>query len=272
MNPCAPIYGLSIKSAHIWQLWPAWHTEIRPHQYDFFNLWYIWRGRGQLIADGQKWELRTGLCAHLRPWGHYWASHDPAHPIGYIRIDLNFLDAQGVPYAPAEADLPPVVQSVPDAALAEAVLRTVVHAHADGSAEARELAAAYLHAFHLHLRHQAARPASLAIRDRLQPALQAIQQQSQRQFRVRELARLVHLSVNQFTRLFKIAMNMTPSQYLIQQRLHKAQQMLESSGMRVSEIADLLGYPDVFAFSRQFHQKTGTSPRRWRSDRTSGLR
>jgi AraC family transcriptional regulator of arabinose operon len=265
MKTEASIFHISIIAAHIWQLWPSWKTEIPPNRYDFFNLWFVWKGQGRLLSGGEPADLRPGTCALLRPGGDYQASHDPAHPIGYTRIAFYFLDAAGKPFQPPEEDLPPGTQFVSDWHLADSALRKVVAAFAEDSEPGRTLAEAYLQAFLLHVRHSASHPAKGVDMERLRPALQAIQEQPHRQFRVGALAKLVQLSGNQFTRLFKAATNATPSQYIIQQRLNRARELLDTTMLSVSEIADILGYPDVFAFSRQFRRKTGVSPRQWRA-------
>lgn len=204
------------------------------------------------------------MCALLRPWGDYRATHDPAHPIGYTRISFYFTDSSGKPFHPSVTALPPEVQFISDWHLADLALRKVVGSFGETDDAGRKLGEAYLHAFLLHVRHSATHPSKGVEMERLRPALQAIQEQPHRQFRVNALARLVHLSDNQFTRVFKSATNETPSQYLIQQRMNRARELLVTPGMSVSAIADILGYPDVFAFSRQFQRKNGLSPRQWR--------
>ena len=52
---------------------------------------------------------------------------------------------------------------------------------------------------------------------------------------------------------------MSPGDYRIEKRVEFARQML-SSGMTQIEIADVLNYSDVYAFSRQFKQRTGFTP------------
>jgi len=50
-------------------------------------------------------------------------------------------------------------------------------------------------------------------------------------------------------------------------RFEIARQMLESSSLGVSRIADMLGYADASAFTRAFRRWSGTTPARWRADR-----
>ncbi|MNJ01019.1 HTH-type transcriptional activator Btr [compost metagenome] len=48
--------------------------------------------------------------------------------------------------------------------------------------------------------------------------------------------------------------------YIIKTRIDRAQHLLLHAGMNVTEVADALGYRDIFFFSRQFKQYTGKSP------------
>ncbi|MNP64606.1 HTH-type transcriptional activator Btr [compost metagenome] len=48
--------------------------------------------------------------------------------------------------------------------------------------------------------------------------------------------------------------------YVIRARIERAQHLLLYAGMNVTEVADALGYRDIFFFSRQFKQHTGKSP------------
>jgi len=48
--------------------------------------------------------------------------------------------------------------------------------------------------------------------------------------------------------------------YIIRMRIERAEHLLVHTGMNVTEVADALGYRDIFFFSRQFKQYTGKSP------------
>jgi AraC-like DNA-binding protein len=52
-------------------------------------------------------------------------------------------------------------------------------------------------------------------------------------------------------------------------RFEIARQMLESSSMDVTQIADMLDYADASAFTRAFRRWSGTTPARWRTERGS---
>jgi transcriptional regulator GlxA family with amidase domain len=55
---------------------------------------------------------------------------------------------------------------------------------------------------------------------------------------------------------------------MIRRRIQRAATLLSESSLTISQIADAMGYRDVYFFSRQFKQKMGQSPRTYRSGPT----
>jgi len=79
-----------------------------------------------------------------------------------------------------------------------------------------------------------------------------------------ELAQVVGLSQDYFTRLFKQTYGMSPRKKLVHERIHVASTRLVETQQTITEIAEGLGYTDIYLFSRQFKQITGLSPRKFR--------
>lgn len=79
-----------------------------------------------------------------------------------------------------------------------------------------------------------------------------------------ELAALVHLSPARFHALFLEAAGVAPMEYIKHLRLRKAQQLLRTGELAVSEVAAKSGYRDPFHFSRQFKAEFGVSPLAYR--------
>jgi len=82
---------------------------------------------------------------------------------------------------------------------------------------------------------------------------------------MRNLANLFGMSQRNFTRRFRTATNMTPLQYLQQQRLHEAKELLKNSNLSITEIAYRVGYIDVSYFTKLFKQFTSTTPKQYRT-------
>jgi AraC family transcriptional regulator len=74
------------------------------------------------------------------------------------------------------------------------------------------------------------------------------------------LAKETAMSKFHFSRLFKKATGLTPSQYFIRQRIQRAQQLLRETDLNVTEIGLSVGYSNPSHFSQVFRRAVGVSP------------
>jgi AraC-like DNA-binding protein len=84
--------------------------------------------------------------------------------------------------------------------------------------------------------------------------------------RLKELAALTGLSQSQFGRAFKASTGLSPHQWQLNARIAKAQELLLSGGLPLSEIALLTGFAEQSHFTRVFKSVTGASPAAWRRE------
>ncbi|OUO77548.1 AraC family transcriptional regulator [Blautia sp. An249] len=82
-----------------------------------------------------------------------------------------------------------------------------------------------------------------------------------------ELSRLVHLSVTKLTRGFSSFYGMPIHQYVIEQRLVQAAQLLLEGDWNVSEVAAIVGYGKPSNFAAAFKKKYGVAPKNYRESR-----
>jgi transcriptional regulator GlxA family with amidase domain len=73
------------------------------------------------------------------------------------------------------------------------------------------------------------------------------------------------MSVRTFNRRFKNATAQSPLQYLQGVRIEIAKDLLQTSNLNVSEVADRIGYQDVGYFTALFMKLLSTSPREYRA-------
>jgi len=73
------------------------------------------------------------------------------------------------------------------------------------------------------------------------------------------------MSPEHCSRLFRQVSGHSPKEYMLNIRMTHARHMLSESNLSVGEIADRLGYRDLFFFSKQFKAKTGLAPTAFRS-------
>jgi AraC family transcriptional regulator, transcriptional activator FtrA len=84
------------------------------------------------------------------------------------------------------------------------------------------------------------------------------------QLSVSDLARQACVSPRTFARRFRAESGTTPLQWLLAQRVLRAQQMLESGDASVDEIARSCGFADAPALRYHFRRAAGTTPTAYR--------
>lgn len=68
-----------------------------------------------------------------------------------------------------------------------------------------------------------------------------------------------------FLRAFKEAYGETPGQYLTHRRIERAEEMLRSADLSVTEICNLVGFSSLGTFSARFKARTGLTPSEYRT-------
>jgi AraC-like DNA-binding protein len=84
------------------------------------------------------------------------------------------------------------------------------------------------------------------------------------EFRISQLYEIAHMSPKYFETLFFKEFKCTPKEYIILLKLNQAKELLKNERYSVGEIATLLGYADIFYFSKLFKSKTGYTPTEYR--------
>jgi transcriptional regulator GlxA family with amidase domain len=81
------------------------------------------------------------------------------------------------------------------------------------------------------------------------------------------LAGIAGISKYHFLRLFRAAYGRTPAAYLSERRVERAQDLLRSANLTVTEVCHAVGFSSLGSFSSRFRALTGESPsefqRRW---------
>lgn len=83
---------------------------------------------------------------------------------------------------------------------------------------------------------------------------------------IEEIAARCGMNYHTFRKHFTKSFGISPVKYRIRHKITLAKQFLEA-GLSVGEIADSLGYPDIYSFTHQFTAVTGLSPTEFRNER-----
>ena len=95
---------------------------------------------------------------------------------------------------------------------------------------------------------------------RLDQVQEFIDANIERNIKIDELAEIACLSPYHFARTFKASTGRTPHQYVMEQKLGLAKELLAADHLRLVEIALRAGFANQAHFSRAFKQATGMTP------------
>lgn len=110
----------------------------------------------------------------------------------------------------------------------------------------------------------AAPAAAVAPDDGLAPTLDWITEHLHEDLSLASMARHANLSTRQFSRRFVDTTGTTPHQWLIRQRVLRAQELLEQGGLSVEEVAHRSGFASAAAMRPHFARHVSTSPADYR--------
>jgi AraC-like DNA-binding protein len=99
-----------------------------------------------------------------------------------------------------------------------------------------------------------------------------MQRHPERDWSIELLARTAGLSRSAFLDRFDGVMGTTPAQFQAKLRMSRAVDLIESTGLPLSEIALKVGYSSEAAFNRAFHREMGATPGSLRKTAETSLR
>ena len=101
-------------------------------------------------------------------------------------------------------------------------------------------------------------------------ALQYIQGHYHTDLSLEKVASIVYLNPIYFSQLFKQKTGHGFKEYITQLRLERAMELLRESELKIADISERVGYPDMRHFSQVFRKKTGLTPSEYRQSASMG--
>lgn len=245
-----------------WHLGPDWAPRLRD-----YDLWFVSAGRGRMATDDGEIALAPGTGLWMRPGRRYEATHEPKTPlvVNFFHFTLR--------HSPRGFTPPVEVLRTAHPDFIEATLRRILTLRAKPHPATHASAEALFGALLGELVRETLARTTAATEPGLDQHHREIIQRLAAEIRehpggarsVAALAQAAGYSVDHFSRVFEKVTGQRPQEWIIAARLARARQLLAETGLTVSQVAEALGFRDVFFFSRQFTQRTGQTPTAYRA-------
>lgn len=220
---------------------------LPPRLVENYRFLYVESGSGEFIIPDHTLQLDDRMLLLLSP-GVREIRYDDRRPVSYSYIEFSVTcDLITEPWLR-------VPESAPHFQTLIGLLRSTLHEDGDGTESVIRAA------IDLTLRHTVPDASTATIDGRIRQVLDYIDRNLNRALKVSELTEIAGLSEPQFRRVFRTSMSIGPKEYLLRTRMHYARRILESEGLQVSGVADLLQFETVYQFSKQYKKVHGHSP------------
>ncbi len=237
------------------------HITYRPYN----GFLFVIRGAYTYSSMGESFTARAGELIYLPagsvPYSYSIVGEDN-EPAQTLQIEFALTDAES--HSPLSFSDRPILVSPIDESSVKYALKSVIAAHSSNKPSAHLLAASALfRIFALcseddrgQTEKNAEQPTSIALR--------YLEEHYTEPITAAELAELCHLSQSQLRRVFKESVGMAPMSYKKHLLHTAARNLLRVGEFRVGEVAEMLGFCDIYAFSHFFTETEGISPSEYR--------
>ncbi|MCI5109767.1 MAG: AraC family transcriptional regulator [Marivita sp.] len=99
----------------------------------------------------------------------------------------------------------------------------------------------------------------------LERVMRQLRRAIRRPWRIADMAEIAALSPSQLHRVFRDETGLSPMVWLRRERINAAKPLLLDRSLTVRKVAESVGYPDPFHFSRDFKKLTGRAPIEFRA-------
>ncbi len=242
------------------------------------RLFYTLSGEGTILADGQTFHMAKGSAILIHPGVEYSYQYEGCDT-KYIVLNFDYTRQMShihVPVPPIEkgsdtsvklidnvyfSDIPALntVLHVPQIEQIESILIKAVREHSErlmgfslstSALLTQALLAIYRQYSSVFLSHDS----------RLSEILNYIHRNYGRRLTNQGIAQEFNYHPNHLSRIIKAGTGMPLHQYLLQYRILKSIQYLESGSYSISQIAQMCGFYDVYYFSRYFKEMMQVTP------------
>mgnify|MGYP000118329723 CR=1 FL=1 len=223
---------------------------------NYWTIHYVVSGTGIFKANEHNYQPKAGDCFVMQPNKLYYYQADEADPWCYIWVGFT-----------SEIDLPEVLyRDVFHIPYVERIFQSF-RDHYGMENHVEEYVYGKIFELISILKYYSKNNLeNSAQHDAVHRAKSFINNNFMRNISVAQIAESLHLERSYFSKIFKQSIGISPQDYITNKRLSEAAILLHDEHYSITQVAQLSGYSDVFAFSRMFKKHHGVSPSEFREE------
>lgn len=273
-------WGLTVCSLGFQKVHPGENYPPRKHNPEYmfnplvgrvlseYQLLYITEGKGTLITEhGGKFEIKPGNMFMLFPGEKHTYFPDPATGWSEYWIGFNGNNVDNRTMEGFFSPLKPVYYIGYNEKVIELYREAFLTAKRQESFFQQLLAGIVNHLLGLMFMTDRNNQLQPDEEDRriVNRARAYMQESVETDLRMPDVAEHVGVNYSSFRTLFKQYTGLSPAQYFINLKIHRAKEMLRSTSASIKEISIVLQFENPEYFATQFKKKTGVSPTEFRN-------
>lgn len=223
---------------------------------DYYLIHYITEGKGRFVCRGQEYELGENQGFLICPDEVIYYESDGAEPWDYIWIGFRGLRALELLEQVCLGINQPIFYSEECRDVFSSIVKSL---NIDSGRELYLLSVLYSF-FSLMTKKVVSSPKSYALK-----AAGYITANIAMELKIGNISKMLGLDRRYFCHVFKQEYNISPQQYIINERMKIAESMLKTTKLSIADISRSIGYPDQLGFSKIFKQYFGLSPSKYRN-------
>lgn len=238
----------------------GWNWKPKPLR--DYDLWYVLSGKGTMHLGDSDYPLRKGCCLLLRPGDHPNAMQEIDDRLTHIYIHFQ-IEEDTASSGLVDTFLPPTYTQIEDVFEFEELLNLILEILERRESFATEefdcmIKQVFLRIYRTH--YGKTKPVSLKQSRAVSKAINLIRGESRQRISHHQIAKQIGLTPKYLSLLFKRSTGLPLKEYITHARMERAMFLLTETTMNVTEVAETLGYTNIFLFSKQFKYKYGQPP------------
>lgn len=239
---------------------PDWQWDCRTSFKDF-DLWCILDGRGKMNTGGKTYILSGGDCFLLYPGMRFFADNEPEEPLTVVYVHFDIFRNGRKVNSLKESPLPDFYRKVSNVLFFNSLLQKMLgYWYRNDTDNAVLWLVAALCEAGGDTEENPLEKGSSPLTEAARHLYRRINEHPEENYFLRKIARKCGTCPEHFSRIFKKNANCSFREAVTSSKVKRAELLLDSTDYSITKISEILGFGDIYQFSKLFKKQTGVSP------------